>query len=195
MPRLFTALEVPAAIAERLAMLRGGLPGARWIDTDNFHITLRFLGDVDDRTARDAAMMLAGRPREPISVSLGELDAFGGTRPRSLIAKVQPSEALLDLQAEQERVLRRVGLPAESRRYTPHVTLARLRDVSARAVADWLAASGGPPKLEFTAERFVLLSSRASTGGGPYVVEKVYPLGGWTHEDDEEEESADEALW
>ena len=139
-------------------------------------------------------MMLAGRPRPPIAIAVGDLDVFGGARPRSLIARVQPSEALLDLQAEQERVLRRVGLPAESRRYTPHITLARLRDVSARAAADWLAASGGLPKLEFTADRFVLLSSRASTGGGPYVVEQVYPLGGWTPEDDEEE-AADEAHW
>lgn len=193
MPRLFTALEVPPAIAERLAILRGGLPGARWIDTENFHITLRFLGDVDDRVARDAAMMLGGRPRDPIPVCISGLDVFGGARPRALIAKVDPSDALLDLQAEQERVLRRVGLDAESRRYTPHVTLARLRDVTARSVADWLAASGGLPRLDFTAERFVLLSSRASTGGGPYVAEQVYPFGAWA--EDEEEDTADEAQW
>ena len=58
MPRLFTALEVPPAIGERLSILRGGLPGARWIDPENYHITLRFLGDVDDRTASEAVQLL-----------------------------------------------------------------------------------------------------------------------------------------
>lgn len=185
MPRLFTALEVPADIGERLAFLRGGLPGARWIDVENYHITLRFLGDVDDRTARDAAQLLGGVQRDPISVTLGDLDAFGGSRPRAIIVKAQATTALIELQAEHERLLRRVGLPPESRKYTPHVTLARLRDVSARATADWLATRGGAPRLHFEASRFVLFSSRASTGGGPYIVEESYPLGEVVEEDED----------
>ena len=47
MPRLFTALEIPRNAAMSLSLLRGGLPGARWIDVENYHITLRFIGDVD----------------------------------------------------------------------------------------------------------------------------------------------------
>jgi 2'-5' RNA ligase len=187
MPRLFTALEVPADIGAQLAFLRGGLPGARWIDAENYHVTLRFLGDVDERTATEAAQLLDGISREPIQVSIAELDAFGGDRPRSLIAKVRPSAELLDLQAEHERNIRRVGLPPESRKYTPHVTLARLRDVTPRAVADWLATRGGAPRLDFEARRFVLLSSRASTGGGPYVLEESFPLGVQEEDDDHAE--------
>ena len=53
MPRLFTALEIPASIGDSLAFLRGGLPGARWISPENYHITLRFIGDIDDSLARD----------------------------------------------------------------------------------------------------------------------------------------------
>jgi RNA 2',3'-cyclic 3'-phosphodiesterase len=187
MPRLFTALEVPPDIGERLSFLRGGLSGARWVDAENYHVTLRFLGDVDDRTANEAAMQLDAIAREPIRISIGELAAFGGDRPRSIIAKVQPSPELIELQAEHERSLRRAGLPPESRKYTPHVTLARLRDVGPRAVADWLATRGGGARLDFEARRFVLLSSRASTGGGPYVVEETYPLG--YEEDDDHAEA------
>lgn len=192
MPRLFTALEIPPEVANELAFLRGGLPGARWIDPENYHITLRFLGDVDDRTARSAAEILEGTGRTPIQITLEELDCFGGDRPRSIYAKVRSNPALLELQAAQERDLRRIGLAPEGRKYTPHVTLARLRDVSARTVADWLAQRATGRVLEFEASRFVLLSSRASVGGGPYVVEEVYPLG-YFHEDEEDDHA--EARW
>ena len=58
MPRVFTAIEIPPEIGESLARLRGGLPGARWIDPGNYHLTLRFIGDIDDGLARDVAFML-----------------------------------------------------------------------------------------------------------------------------------------
>jgi len=131
MPRLFTALEIPASVAENLARLRGGVPNARWIDVENYHITLRFIGDVDDTFARDAA------------------NAFS---------------------------LRRVGLPPETRKFTPHVTLARLRSTMPREVADFLADFGHFPSMMMEPDRFVLFSSRDSVGGGPYVVEEAYPL-------------------
>ena len=82
----------------------------------------------------------------------------------------------MELQAEQERLLQRLGLEPEGRKYTPHVTLARLRDSSSRQVADYLAARGHYRSPPFEVSRFVLFSSRASVGGGPYVVEAAYPL-------------------
>ncbi len=190
MPRLFTALEVPPHITEHLSILRGGLPGARWVEPENYHITLRFLGDVDDRTARTAVELLDGVAREPVRITLDALDAFGGDRPRTIFARVQPTPELTELQAEQERLVRRAGLAPEGRKFTPHITLARLRDVKAADVANWLAMRGGAPKLEYDANRFVLMSSRASTGGGPYVVEEAWPLGA-----DWEEDHAEEARW
>ena len=70
----------------------------------------------------------------------------------------------------------RVGLEPEGREYTPHVTLARLRDTSSFAVAEYLSARAAFRSAPFSVSRFVLFSSRASTGGGPYVAEAVYPL-------------------
>jgi 2'-5' RNA ligase len=82
----------------------------------------------------------------------------------------------MELQAEHERLLQRLGLEPEGRKYTPHVTLARLRDSTSRHVAEYLSARGHFRSSPFQVSRFVLLSSRASIGGGPYVVEAAYPL-------------------
>jgi 2'-5' RNA ligase len=111
MPRLFTALEVPPHAAESLARLRGGVSGARWIDVENYHITLRFLGDVDDAFARDAAQALAFIRRPEAEVVIDGLAPFGGDRPRAIVARVRPDPALLEMQAEQERLMRRLGAP------------------------------------------------------------------------------------
>jgi 2'-5' RNA ligase len=179
MPRLFTGLEIPPEIAEQLSLVRGGLSGARWMDPANYHITLRFIGDVDYGVARDIASTLAEeRPRAPLAITIDALAAFGGGRPRALLGRVVPSPELLRLQADHERLMRRVGLDPETRKFTPHVTLARMRDATPGEVAGFIAMRGHFPKLTFTAERFVLYSARESVGGGPYLVEAAYPFGG-----------------
>lgn len=178
MPRLFTGIEIPADIGMALSSYRGGLPGARWVDPENYHITLRFIGDIDERMAGDVFSILGDvRRRNPIPITIDGLDTFGGGKPRAVFARASGNAELSDLQAEHERLLRRIGLPPEKRKFTPHVTLARLRDASPLDVADYFVARGHFPKLTFTAHRFVLYSARDSVGGGPYVVEAAYPLG------------------
>lgn len=178
MPRLFTGLEIPPDVALNLSLIRGGLPGARWIDPENYHVTLRFIGDVELPIAREIAATLAQVGRAPFTLRITGLASFGGRKPRALIATVEPNAPLTDLQAEHERLMQRLGLPAEGRKFTPHVTLARLRDVSSHAVAELLTLRGYFAPLTVPVARFVLYSSRASTGGGPYVAEQVYPLRG-----------------
>jgi 2'-5' RNA ligase len=176
MPRIFTGLELPADVIQSLASLRGGLPGARWIDPENYHLTLRFIGDVDDSLAHEVASLLGQVRRKALELRLDSLSSFGGRRPRAVVATLAQTPALMELQAEHERLMQRVGLEPEGRKYTPHVTLARLRDSSSRQVADYLATRAILQPLPFRVTRFVLFSSRASVGGGPYVVEAAYPL-------------------
>ncbi len=176
MPRLFTGLEIPGEVGMRLSMLRGGLPGARWIDPENYHLTLRFIGDVDDRLAHEIALILDQIRRKTFQLRFDGLGSFGGRRPRAVFASIEQASALMELQAEHERLMRRIGLEAEGRKYTPHVTLARLRDATSRDVAEYLSLRGGIGDVSFTAPRFVLFSSRSSVGGGPYIVEADYPL-------------------
>jgi len=177
-PRLFTGFEIPPEIAFDLSLMRGGMSGARWIEPENFHITIRFMGDVDHGMARDIFSSLGGIRRSPCEITIDGLSTFGGDKPRALIARVQPTSQLIDLQGEQERLVRRLGLAPEPRKYAPHVTLARLRGTSSSDVAQYLGGRGLFTSLKFTARRFVLYSARDSVGGGPYVVEAAYPLGG-----------------
>jgi RNA 2',3'-cyclic 3'-phosphodiesterase len=175
MPRLFTALEIPSEIGQSMAQLRGGLPGARWIDPENYHLTLRFIGDIDDALADEIADRLSQVARRKFSLQIEGLDSFGGNKPRAVVAAVAPVAPLVELQAEHERIMQRIGLQAE-RKYRPHVTLARLRDTSSRQVADFLSLRQPFRSPLFPVSRFVLYSSRNSVGGGPYVVEAEYPL-------------------
>jgi RNA 2',3'-cyclic 3'-phosphodiesterase len=176
MPRIFTGLELPTEISQSLAMLRGGLPGARWIDPADYHLTLRFIGDVDDVVAHEVASLLGKISRPALELRFDGLSSFGGRRPRAVIATLAQTTALMELQAEHERLMQRVGLEPEGRKFTPHVTLARLRDSSSRQVADYLTTRPFLAPLPFRVSRFVLFSARASVGGGPYVVEAAYPL-------------------
>jgi 2'-5' RNA ligase len=176
MPRLFTGLEIPPPLAESLTMLRGGLHGATWIDPENYHITLRFIGDIDERAADEVADALARVKRRGFDVRVRGIGAFGGGKPHSVYAAVEPSQPLMELQAEHERIMQRFGLEPEGRKFTPHVTLARVKGAAPRSVVEWLNVRGGFPGGRFSAERFVLFSSKASRGGGPYLVEEAYPL-------------------
>jgi 2'-5' RNA ligase len=176
MPRLFTGVEIPPEIGQALASLRGGLPGARWVDPENYHLTLRFIGDVDEVTAGEVASVLGRVQRGAFELHMDGLTSFGGRKPRAVVATMAGAPALIEVQAEQERLMQRIGLAPEGRKFTPHVTLAWLRDSSSRDVAEYLAARGYFRTAAFQVSRFVLFSSRASTGGGPYIVEAAYPF-------------------
>jgi RNA 2',3'-cyclic 3'-phosphodiesterase len=176
MPRLFTAIEIARDSALSLSLLRGGLPGARWIDPENFHLTLRFLGDIDARTADEAVAALDRIQRPAFRIALRGLGAFGSKKPHSIYAGITPSPELDALQGDVDRALRRVGLAPDVRKFVPHVTLARLRNAKAEEVAHYLSMRGGFATQPFTVTRFCLFSSRDSVGGGPYLMEEAFEL-------------------
>ncbi|XUY26645.1 RNA 2',3'-cyclic phosphodiesterase [Agrobacterium sp. rho-8.1] len=176
MPRLFTALEIPRNAAMSLSLLRGGLPGARWIDVENYHITLRFIGDIDGRTADEVVNRLDRIDRPEFDVNLTGIGSFGSKKPHSIWAGVSPSAEMNALQGEIERICQRLGLPPDPRKFTPHVTLARLRSSRLDDVVHYLSGRGDFRTSPFTIGRFVLMSSKESVGGGPYIVEEAFPL-------------------
>jgi 2'-5' RNA ligase len=178
MPRLFTAIELPEGLREDLSALEAPLPGAVWTHEDNLHITLRFAGDVDNRTADDFAAELDGIEVDSFSLQISGVGAFGGNDPRIIYANVASCPQLEALARANERAARNAGLPPEARTFKPHVTLARLRRGRGEAVARFLqrhARFSSPP---FAVTRFTLMSSRPKTGGGPYVEEASYVLRG-----------------
>jgi 2'-5' RNA ligase len=176
MIRLFVALELPEAVCERLTQLQGGVPGARWMTEDQMHLTLRFIGEVDENVAHDIDDTLVGLTAPGFMLELAGTGEFGGKIPRALWAGVRPNEALLHLQKKIETALQRIGLEPEPRKFSPHVTLARLRNAPREKVMAFLSHHGLFSSGPFPVDHFVLFSSHQGSGGSVYHPERVYPL-------------------
>ena len=176
MPRLFTGLEIPPPHCQRLMMLRGDIITARWIAPENHHVTLRFLGDVSQRTADDFCDRISQLTFEPFELSIKGVGYFGTRRAHTLWARVQPSEPLAQLHKAHERCALEAGLHPEPRKFIPHITLARLSRTRPLTLAPFLADFANFALDPFLVERSALYSAKPSTGGGPYVVEQLFPF-------------------
>ncbi len=179
MARLFTAIEVPYAAERALERLKGGVPGARWVDPENFHITLDFIGEVDGPLAREIDGALGEVAGPSFELRLSGVGSFGRSKPHALWAGVEKARSLIELQSDSSRALSRLGIRLEQRRYRPHVTLARLKQADGAILASYLSRHARFDTDWFTVDRFVLMSSRPSKGGGPYSTERAYPLQAW----------------
>jgi 2'-5' RNA ligase len=178
MPRLFTAIEIPEMVRMRLSLLRAPVSGAKWIEPQDMHITLRFAGDIDGRTADELVDSLGGVRADPFPVTIRGVGAFGGRDPHVLWAGVEAGEPIEALYRANDRAARAAGLEPEGRNYKAHVTLARMRGARQSLVARFLEENATLRVEPFVATRFVLLSARPGTGGPPYVVEAAFPFEG-----------------
>jgi 2'-5' RNA ligase len=176
MPRLFTGLEIPEDIGFELYLMQGGVSGARWIEPADYHITLRFIGDIEGRLENEIRFALERVALEPFTIRLKGVDAFGGREPRSIYAGIAESAELRRLQAIHEKVFKTLGLATDGRKFTPHVTLARLRRADSSEVQAFVARQSPFHSRLFEVDRFVLFSSRPSRGGGPYGIVESFDL-------------------
>jgi 2'-5' RNA ligase len=176
MIRLFVALPLPDNVAQSLLAIQSGVPGARWSTREQLHLTLRFIGEVDGRDANAIDETLASISAQRFTVELKSVGSFGGKSPRALWAGVAPNESLIHLQRKIESAIQRLGFPAEERRFTPHVTLARLRATPAGHVMDYIADHALYASGPFIADQFILYSSKMTPNGSIYVAEREYPL-------------------
>lgn len=185
MLRLFTAIELPDDIKLELKKLHVPLPGAKWVKPEDYHITLRFAGDIDNAVAREFASGLAEASTHVFELRLSGVGAFGHNDPHTVWAGVEPSPPLETLARAHERAARNAGLPPEKHGFKPHVTLARLKSATPEPVARFLQRHGGYRSELFVVGRAVLLSSKPKTGGGPYVIEDSFPFPGaaWAEDD------------
>ncbi len=177
MPRLFTGLELPDDVALDLQMMQGGIPGARWMDSENFHLTIRFVGDVELGIARELAQGLSEISVKPFEIALKGVGIFGGHKPHSLYVGVDDiAGELKHLHHMHERLCQSIGLSPEGRKFLPHVTLARLKDPDPRALQRWVETHALFRSPTLLIPQFVLFSSRPLKGGGPYAVEEAYQM-------------------
>jgi RNA 2',3'-cyclic 3'-phosphodiesterase len=176
MMRLFTGVELPPDVALDLKIMQGGVLGARWIDAQSFHITLRFIGDIDDSLGREVAFALERLDMRPFALTIRGIGVFGGNKPHAIIAHVEENAELRRLQLSQERMCQSLGLEPETRKFIPHVTLARLRDADPQDLRNFVESHALYRSKPFVVEGFNLFSSRPSRGGGPYAVEESYAM-------------------
>ena len=178
MVRLFTAVPLPDMVRQQLMLAAGGVPGARWSEPHNMHITLRFIGEVDHGLAEDCALALESISVSPFAVTIAGVGQFGaGQHARVLWAGVEKNPALGHLRDKVESVLVRTGLEPESRKYAPHVTLARLRDAPKERLAAYLQSHARLQVGPFPVDRFILYSSWPGKEAPAYREEAVYALG------------------
>lgn len=174
--RLFVALSLPDFVAESLAVLQSGVPGARWMSREQLHLTLRFIGEVDggDASAVDDALSLIEAPR--FSLALKGVGEFGGKKPHALWAGVRDKEPVSFLQRKIEVALQRAGTAPEQRKFLPHVTLGRLKATTPGRVMDFLADHALYASETFDVEAFILYSSKPTPNGSLYRAERAYRL-------------------
>ncbi|HEX5005986.1 MAG TPA: RNA 2',3'-cyclic phosphodiesterase [Hyphomonadaceae bacterium] len=176
--RLFAAIPIPETIADRLSSLESEVPGASWRTTEQYHLTLRFFGEIDEALARDLDGELGQIVEAPFEIRLAGAGSFGGREPTALWAGVEAPPDLARLAAQCERAARRAGLAPEGRKYKPHVTLAYCRGTSDHDVALFQQDVGDFRTEPFWVDHFVMYSSQQTKSGSFYREEAVYPLTG-----------------
>ncbi len=154
-----------------------GLPGARWIPTDNMHLTLRFIGEVDSADADDIHEALAQIDGVPFHLRLSDLGTFGTRRhARTLWVGVEKCEGLRRLKAQIDAALTIAGQSRDPRKFSPHITLARLRDAEDKRVAAFVAQNAPRVAGAFDVTDFGLYSSHLTSAGAEHTLETSYHL-------------------
>lgn len=178
MIRLFTGLPLPAPLRDRLALMQGGIDGARWTKPENYHITLTFIGNVDETTAQDIDEALLGVRAPSFDLTLAGADSFAqGDDPTVLWMGLRPEPALHRLKEKIDRAMEQRRLPFENRKYTPHVTQARFRKRADEArIAQFIREQSLFVSEPFHIDHFILYRTHQTKNGSIYEEAASYPL-------------------
>jgi 2'-5' RNA ligase len=182
MIRLFVAVPLPEEIQDRVSALCSGLAHVRWVDPENFHITLRFIGEVDESRFEDIDMALSVVRAPAFRLKLSGVDSFGNHNGvRAVWVGIEREPALFHLRDKVESALVRAGVPPETQKFKPHVTLTRSRQRGDARLGEFIARNSLFQAGPFPVTEFTLFSSFLSQSGSIYTPERVYPLEGAEH--------------
>jgi len=183
--RLFIAVNLPEAIRERIyedvAPLRAASAGIRWVAAPVLHVTLKFLGEQDERLVGDlrTALQSVAERHYPLAVETTTVGAFPNfRRPRVVWLGMTGENALRALAKDIDQALAPLGLPAETRAFQAHLTLGRVKDELKPAESTALAAAAGSCRvsLGFTVQTVDLMRSELGPRGSRYTVVASVPL-------------------
>jgi 2'-5' RNA ligase len=192
MPRLFVAVGLPESARDRLADLSTGLPGADWVESEQYHLTMRFIGEVDApafHSVRDGLAAVSTRSFHFDLRGVGVFPLRGS--PETLWAGVPRCNGLMTLRHKVESALGRRGIPAEKRKFFPHVTLARLHNAEDEWVGRYVTAHSLLSIPGIPVQAFHLYSSKLTPHGAVHTLEETYPLEGILDMEGQDEEEAE----
>lgn len=176
--RLFIALPIPTQIAWQLGSLSGGVPGLRWVPQENYHLTLRFLGEKDGGQLADIDAFLTGIRAPSFHLQIKGVDCFSsGSRIKTLWAGLEKEPALMHLRDKVESAVVRAGFDPVGHKFTPHVALAYAKDqVPLSRLQLYIAQHNLFRSAVFPVTHFALYSSRTGGDHSVYRVERLYEL-------------------
>lgn len=176
MHRLFVAIRPPEDIRDRLIDAMDDSPELGWVQDENLHLTLRFIGEVERPLADDIALALTRIRSEAFELGVAGVGIFERRTGGALWAAVQPKDAVAALAAKVERACVHAGLESERRAFHPHITLARFKQDAAKAAQAFLERNRALATPPFAVDRFILYESRLSRHGAHYEEVADYPL-------------------
>jgi RNA 2',3'-cyclic 3'-phosphodiesterase len=166
MPRLFIAIDIPQQIKDVLTQFARELPAARWVPADQIHLTLRFIGEVGPQTFDNIKSAISCVRFPEFTLTLRGSGHFPpGKHPRVLWIGLEPSSLLMKLQQDLELALMEAGLAPEERRFSPHITVARLKDSAPDAASSFEERHADLAFAPFPVRAAVLYSSVLTNRG------------------------------
>jgi 2'-5' RNA ligase len=177
MYRLFVGIDLPSDVADQLVRISNGLPGARWLNPEQLHLTLRFIGEVDGGVFADARGALDTVDMHPFELSLKGVGFFPPRgRAETLWVGIEKSEPLLLLHQKIETALSHSGIQKEQRKFVPHIAIARIRETHANRLGPYIVANSLFETSPLWVDSFHLYTSHLSSSGASYSIEHSYPL-------------------
>ena len=173
--RAFLAIPLPQQLKDSICavqrQLQTQIPDARWVRPENLHLTLHFFGEIEQETLEKikvSVLSVKGRHR-PFLVEVKGLGAFPDRRrPRIIWLDLEPKDQLRKLQQDCGNALRLAGVPTESRPYSPHLTISRLRRQKPD-LTDLFSSVGHTRIGQLLVDKLVLFESRLQSGGAEHI--------------------------
>jgi 2'-5' RNA ligase len=173
--RTFLAIPLPQQLKDSIAAiqrnLKAQIPAARWTRPENLHLTLHFFGETTQETLEKikVSVLSVKRCQRPFPVEVKGLGAFPNLhRPRIIWLDLEPKDQLRQLHGNCNRALRLAGVATESRPYSPHLTISRLRQPQPD-LTDLFNAVGHTRVGQLPVDKLVLFESRLHADGAEHV--------------------------
>ena len=176
MHRLFVAIRPPQDVRDTLIDLMDGLRDARWVDEEQLHLTIRFIGEVDRHQAEDLAAALGWVRHQRFEIGLSGVGSFVRRGKGTIWAGVAPQSELKALHKKVDQACLRAGVEPDTRAYHPHITLARVSAGSGPLDA-FLEQAAGLSSPPFPVDSIHLYESRLGSAGASYTIVERYALG------------------